>query len=108
MVKCTDLSRPRASIAPGTDPTKALGYLYSNPIEGPARRYGKPLDGDGLVTAKQHADEVRLQKPQFPEDRHGAGYCPDVASDWRRGMGAGGATSRPGFDHSPKRGQERR
>lgn len=108
MVRRTDLSRPFVRIEPGTDPTKALSFLYDNPIEGASRHYGRPLAGDGLVTAKQHADEVRLQKPQFAEDAHGKGYCPNVASDWRRGMGAGGATARPGFDHSPKRGTERR
>lgn len=46
-----------------------------------------------------------LQKPQFAEDQHAKGYCPTVsAKSWLRSD----ATQRPGFDHSPKRGSERR
>jgi hypothetical protein len=103
MVKPTDLSRARVRIEPNTDPKRAIDFLYDNPIEGSKRSYGKPMAGDGLVTAKQHAEEVRLQRPQFPEDRHGAGYCPDVPSDWRRGMGSKHAEGRPGFNRGTPR-----
>ena len=35
---------------------------------------------------------------QAPEDQHSPGYSNDVANDWRRGGGVGGATGKPGFD----------
>jgi|KBSMisStandDraft_5_1062788.scaffolds.fasta_scaffold299540_2 hypothetical protein len=46
-----------------------------------------------------------LQRPQFRQDQHGKGYCPFTPKSWVHG---GNATARPGFDHSPKRGSERR
>lgn len=103
MVRRTDLSRPFVRIEPNTDPTKALDFLYDDPIEGASRRYGKPLAGDGLVDARQHAREVKLQKPQDIENMHGRSYAPDVPSDWRRGMGRGQAEGRPGFDDGYQR-----
>jgi len=42
--------------------------------------------------------------PQFPEDKHGAKYDNDVASNWLRGMGPKGAEGKPGYD-SGKKGQ---
>jgi hypothetical protein len=106
MIKRADLSRPYVRIEPNTDPRRAIDFLYRNPIEGASRRYGKAATaGDGLVSDKQHADEVRLQQPQFREDKHGPHYCPSTPKSWVHG---GNATSRPGFDHSPKRGSERR
>ena len=35
---------------------------------------------------------------QDPEDRHAGNYTNDLADDWRRGAGAGGATGKPSFD----------
>jgi hypothetical protein len=35
---------------------------------------------------------------QDPENRHDVKYDNDVANDWRRGGGKGGATGKPGFD----------
>ena len=105
MVRRTDLSRPYVRIAPNTDPQRAIDFLYDNPIEGASRRYGREMAGDGLGTAKQHAAEIKLQKPQFAEDQCGPGYCPSTPRSWIHG---GDATSRPGFDHSPARGKERR
>lgn len=40
--------------------------------------------------------------PQFPEDKHGAKYDNDVADNWLRGMGKGGAEGKPGFDKGKK------
>jgi len=105
MVRRTDLSRPYVRIEPNTDPKPALDWIYDNPRPGDSRHYGKPLAGDGLVDARQHAREIRLQKPQDIENQHGKGYCPSTPRSWIHG---GDATSRPGFDHSPKRGSERR
>lgn len=92
------MSVPYVRITPNTDPKRALDFLYGNPKLGTSRRYGSQMAGDGLVSAKQHAREVKLQKPQDIENMHGKGYAPDVASDWRRGMGRGQAEGRPGFD----------
>ena len=105
MVRRTDLTRPWVRIEPNTDPTEAIDFLYDNPKLGTSRHCGRPLAGDGLVTASQHAREVRLQKPQDIESQHARGYCPSTPKSWVHG---GNATSRPGFDHSPKRGKERR
>lgn len=103
MVRRLDSTRPYVRIEPNTDPTKALKFLYDNPKLGSCRHYGKPMAGDGLVTASQHAREVRLQKPQDIQNQHGAGYANDVANDWRRGMGSDRAEGRPGFDHGRPR-----
>jgi hypothetical protein len=47
-----------------------------------------------------------LQKPQDPINQHGPGYSNNTPRSWLHGNGD--ATTRPGFDHSPKRGSERR
>jgi hypothetical protein len=104
MIRRTDFTRPYVRIEPNTDPKRALDFLYNNPKLGDSRHYGKPMAGDdGLVTTKQAATEVRLQQPQDSESRPGAGYCPDVASDWRRGMGPRRAVGRPSYDHGSQR-----
>ena len=96
MVKRTDFTPPYVRIQPNTDPKRALDFLYGGPKLGTSRHYGQPMAGDdGLVTGKQQADEVRLQQPQAPESRPGAGYCPAVDNDWRRGMGAKRAEGYP-------------
>lgn len=64
------------------------------------------VGGDGLVSASKYAEECRLQRPQFREDQHGRGYANNTPRSWVHGNGD--ATTRPGFDHSPKRGKERR
>ena len=47
------------------------------------------------------------QRPQFRADAHAANYDNDVASgSWLDGGKQ--ATTMPNFDHSPKRGKERR
>ena len=39
-----------------------------------------------------------MSAPQSVNDQHSPNYDNDVASDWRRGMGKGQATGKPGFD----------
>ena len=65
------------------------------------------VGGDGLVSASKFTEECRLQRPQFREDKRGRGYSNDTPKSWVHGKN-GDATTRPGFDHSPKRGGERR
>jgi hypothetical protein len=101
MVRRTGSTRPYVRIAPNTDPTSALKFLYGKPALGDSRRYGKPMAGDGLVTAKQNADEIRLQKPQDPVDRHGAGY--DGQVNERSWIYGGDATKQPNFDSVSRR-----
>jgi hypothetical protein len=42
------------------------------------------------------------EAPQDPVDQRGPGYSNIVRKDWRRGGGAGGAESKPAFDHFRK------
>jgi hypothetical protein len=67
------------------------------------RPYGRNVDlGARNRIAREPAMESHqmIQKNQAPEDRHASNYNNDVADDWRRGGGKGGATTKPSFDKS--------
>ncbi len=42
-----------------------------------------------------------MQSPQAVNDEHLPNYDQDVASNWLRGMGKGGACGKPSFDYGP-------
>jgi hypothetical protein len=60
---------------------EAIDKLYDKGEYAPFHETG----GDGLVDAKQHAFDVKIQKPQFPEDQHLPGYDNDVPERRRGG-----------------------
>ena len=60
---------------------------------------------DRVVPREMQAKSI--SEPQFRNDQHGPGYCPDVPDGWLRGS-RGKATNKPYFDHSPNCGKERR
>jgi hypothetical protein len=53
-----------------------------------------------METASARDAAFNKNTNQDPIDQLGPKYRADVADDWRRGGGKGGATSRPGFDKS--------
>jgi hypothetical protein len=66
----------------------AIEKLYDKSDFAPLKNAGP----DGLVSRKQHASEEAARGPQFVEDKHGAGYNPDVPEkSWLRGGGKQGA-----------------
>jgi hypothetical protein len=65
-----------------------------------SERYGSLKYRDGAPAPKS------TSQPQDRADKHGPNYANEVAKDWRRGFGKGGAESaegKPGFDRSKKR-----
>jgi hypothetical protein len=109
-----------------TKRTVSVDELYANRH----RPYGQVRDGSHHRIESEpsfetgNARDRAFNKPdvQDPEDRHDRDYAGDVADDWRRGGGKGGATGKPSFDrgnawrqaegsiHGPpgERGQQRR
>lgn len=57
-----------------------------------AKTDGMTYPGEGNCYPQKLGDEGNLQAP---------GYENDVPSDWRRGMGPGGAQGKPGFCPTP-------
>ncbi len=74
-----------------------------------SNRWHTTLDGktdltpprDRVVPREMKA--VSTARPQFRNDQHGPGYCPETPNNWLRGNG-----KYPCFDESPKRGKEPR
>lgn len=95
-------------LEPGQDPSAALKRIYS---------VGQLDTGGGIVKVTR-SGQIKggptgfpgktddQQSPQFREDRHGPAYSNSTARSWLHGNG--NATAKPNFDHSPKRGSERR
>lgn len=50
--------------------------------------------GDGLGAPQDQYG------PESPNDKTAPGYANDVAPDWRRGMGANQAESKPGYQRT--------
>ena len=77
--------------------------------------HGRVRDGNHRSVESEPSFETgntrgtAFNKPdvQDPEDRHDRRYTGDVADDWRRGGGKGGATGKPSFDrdNSGRRGR---
>jgi hypothetical protein len=80
---------------------KSVDDLYS---EGRHRPYGQNRDGSHRRIESEPSLEPKRggafnsNVNQSPEDRIDVGYHNDVADDWRRGGGKGGATGKPSFD----------
>ena len=67
------------------------GYTMDDGASEPIRR--SPVMETGNARGAFNKPDI-----QAPEDFHGPGYSNDVADDWRRGGGRGGATGKPSFD----------
>lgn len=98
------MTRPRMRLTEGTDPSAAIERLYGA---------GQLDRGGGLVRVNRKGELCggpkgftgtarAYQAPQFAEDGHGPSYRSDTPRSWVHG---GDATSRPGFDHSARRGK---
>jgi hypothetical protein len=67
---------------------RSIHHLYD--------RYGS---NPSMETGNTRGAAFNKPDVQDPEDRHDRRYTGDVADDWRRGGGKGGATGKPGYDH---------
>jgi hypothetical protein len=78
---------------PTPDDLYRFGRSYPNG-QAHERRHPSP------PRASDYGQHEEIQKPQAPEDQRAAGYHNDVADNWLRGGGKGGATGKPSFDKS--------
>jgi hypothetical protein len=60
--------------------------------------YDRYRSNPSLESGNTKGSAFNKNTNQDPESKYDAGYHNDVPGDWRRGGGAGGATSKPGFD----------